>query len=340
MVDIMVVNANYASDLQPKQILIGIQELLATDLAATNQLILEQLDSDVVIIQKIAQHIISSGGKRLRPLLVLLTANYFGCQGPEHYELAATIEFVHTATLLHDDVVDASQLRRGKDTANQIWGNQISVLVGDFLYSRAFQLLTRRNNLNVMNALAKTTNLIAEGEISQLVNRHDPDVTEATYLEVIRRKTACLFSVAAEAGALLGGCNALTQKAFAEYGLHLGIAFQIIDDLLDYTSPKWHTGKNMGDDLAEGRATLPLIYTLQHCSAETAVKIRTSIRQGDISQLDFIIAAMNAVQAPEYTRHIAQKHANLALSALQPFTSNPYLEALRQLVGFVLLRNY
>lgn len=333
----------YVSDLiklTPKEILTRIQELLADDLAATDQLILAQLNSDVPIIQTIAQHIISSGGKRLRPLLVLLSANYFGCKSPEHHELAATIEFVHTATLLHDDVVDASQMRRGKDTSNQIWGNQVSVLVGDFLYSRAFQLLTRRNNVAVMKVLAQTTNLIAEGEISQLVNRYDPDITEAAYLEVIRRKTACLFSAAAEAGALLGHCDTATQQAMAEYGLHLGIAFQIIDDLLDYSSPKCDTGKNMGDDLAEGRATLPLIYTLQHCSAETAVNIRSGIRQGDINQLNYIIAAMNAAQAQDYARSVAQQHADRALSALASLPASPYRLAMEQLTAFVLHRNY
>lgn len=326
--------------LSPKEILTKIQTLLSEDLAATDQLILTQLNSDVAIIQTIAQHIIGSGGKRLRPLLVLLSANYFGCNSSEHHELAATIEFVHTATLLHDDVVDASQMRRGKDTANQIWGNQISVLVGDFLYSRAFQLLTRRNHNAVMKVLAQTTNLIAEGEISQLVNRYNPDITEAAYLEVIRRKTACLFSAAAEAGALLGQCDAAAQQAMAEYGLHLGIAFQIIDDLLDYSSPQCETGKNMGDDLTEGRATLPLIYTLQHCSAEIAEKIRNGIRQGDIEQLNYIIEAMNSVQALDYARAIAQKHADQALSALAPLPNNAYRQAMEQLTSFVLHRNY
>ena len=324
----------------PKQILAGIQVLLSADLSATNQLIIEQLASEVPIIQTIAKHIITSGGKRLRPLLVLLTANYFGCQGPEKHELAAIIEFVHTATLLHDDVVDDSQLRRGQDTANQIWGNQVSVLVGDFLYSRAFQLLTKRNNLPVMKMLAQTTNLIAEGEVSQLVNRYDPEITESTYLEVIRRKTACLFSAAAEAGAMLGQSNSSQQKAFSEYGLHLGIAFQIIDDLLDYTASKAEMGKNMGDDLAEGRATLPLIYALKHCEADAASKIRSSIRQGDAKQLDTIIQTMSSVGAQEYTYSIANRHAHLALEAIKSLPSNPYLQAMQQLITFVLERKY
>jgi octaprenyl-diphosphate synthase len=336
----MAANAPSPIALTPKEILTGIQDLLADDLSATNRLIMEQLQSEIPIIQNISQHIITSGGKRLRPLLVLLSANYLGCASDERHELAAIIEFVHTATLLHDDVVDASKLRRGQETANQIWGNQISVLVGDFLYSRAFQLLARRNHGPVMQVLARTTNLIAEGEVNQLVNRYNPDITENMYLEVIRRKTACLFSAAAETGALLGGGNSTTQHAMAEYGLHLGIAFQIIDDLLDYTSPKTDMGKNMGDDLAEGRATLPLIYTLQHCSEATAKQIRTGVSQGDLSLLEVVIAAMKATRAQQYTLSVAQKHANLALNALQNLPDNSYLDAMRQLVTFVLERNY
>lgn len=323
-----------------KQILTEIQELLADDLAATNRLIFEQLVSEVPIIETIAQRIVSSGGKRLRPLIVLLSAHCFNYQGSEHHELAAVIEFVHTATLLHDDVVDASKLRRGQDTANQIWGNQISVLVGDFLYSRAFQLLTRRNNLIIMKMLAQITNLIAEGEVTQLVNRHDPDISEAAYLEVIRRKTACLFSAAAEVGALLCQCNATTQRAMAAYGLHLGIAFQIIDDLLDYTSSKAEMGKNIGDDLSEGRATLPLIYTLQHCPPDVAVQIRIGIRQGDSTQLALILAAMDTVKAQEYTLSKAKEHAAFAMQAIHALPNNPYLRAMQQLITFVLDRTY
>ncbi len=323
----------------PKKILEEIQNLLAADLSATNKLIIEQLNSDVEMIKTIATRIIDSGGKRLRPVLVLLSANYFGCKGSSHYELAAIIEFIHTATLLHDDVVDASKLRRGQETANQIWGNQISVLVGDFLYSRAFQLLNRRNDPAVMHVLAQTTNLIAEGEVSQLLNRHNPNITEANYLEVVRRKTACLFSAAAETGALLSkACTPAAQHALATYGLHLGIAFQIIDDLLDYTSNEM--GKNKGDDLVEGRATLPLIYTLQHCSPLQAEQIRHSIRQGDASQFEEIIAIMTSVKAQEYTLTIAQKHAQLALDALNGFEDNALLQAMRDLVIFVLERHY
>jgi octaprenyl-diphosphate synthase len=322
-----------------KKILLEIQELLREDLAATNKLIIEQLNSDVEIIQTIAARIIDSGGKRLRPLLVLLCANYFRCENTSHHELAAIIEFIHTATLLHDDVVDASRQRRGQDTANQIWGNQISVLVGDFLYSRAFQLLNRRSNSAVMKVLAQTTNLIAEGEVSQLVNRNNPDISEAAYLEVIRRKTACLFSAAAETGALLGEtCTQESQQALAKYGLNLGMAFQIIDDLLDYSSNEM--GKNKGDDLSEGRATLPLIYTLQHCHPAQAEQIRHSIRQGDVSQLGDIIAVMDSVQAQQYALSVAQKYAESALIALSEWVETPHLQALHKLVSFVLDRDF
>ncbi|MBS0352227.1 MAG: polyprenyl synthetase family protein [Proteobacteria bacterium] len=328
------------TDLASKKVLEGIQNLVKDDLTATNKLILEQLDSDIDIIQKIANHIIQSGGKRLRPLLVLLSANYFGATAVAKHELATIIEFVHTATLLHDDVVDNSLLRRGQETANQIWGNQISVLVGDFLYSRAFQLLTRHNNPAVLKVLAQTTNLIAEGEISQLVNRHDPDITESTYLEVIRRKTACLFGAAAETGALLGQCTPQQRQAMFNYGLNLGIAFQIIDDLLDYTALKTETGKNRGDDLSEGRATLPLIYTLQHCSAVAADKIRKAVSEGDSSQLELVLDLMQSTQAEKYTFKVACTYAEQARSALSYLPNSPYQEALNQLILFIIERNY
>lgn len=326
--------------IESKQTLTDIQLLLADDLAATNRLISEQLTSNIAIIQTIAQHIIHSGGKRLRPFLVLLSAKCFGYQGEEHHELAAIIEFVHTATLLHDDVVDASKLRRGHDTANQIWGNQISVLVGDFLYSRAFQLLTRRNHIEVMKVLAQTTNAIAEGEVNQLIHRHDPNINESIYMEVIRSKTACLFSAATKIGAILGHATSEQQQAIADYGLHLGIAFQIIDDLLDYTADKTEMGKNIGDDLNEGRTTLPLIYTLKHCPPETAELIRQAIKNGDSAQLPTILAAMAHTQAQEYTLEVAQRHLNLALEALKDLPINKYRQAMTELLAFVLQRNY
>jgi octaprenyl-diphosphate synthase len=325
-----------------RQILSEIQTLLADDLEVTNQLITQQLVSDVPIIQTIAQHIIKSGGKRLRPLLVLLTAHYFGYQGSEHHELAAIIEFVHTATLLHDDVVDSSKLRRGQDTANQIWGNQVSVLVGDFLYSRAFQLLTQRSHIAVMKVLAHTTNAIAEGEVTQLVYRHDPTIDEKAYLEVIHRKTACLFSAAAQIGAILGNCSLEEQKILADYGLNLGMAFQIIDDLLDYTVNKSEMGKNKGDDLAEGRTTLPLIYAMKHADGKDTEVIRKAIQNGDLAQLDQIVHTLLTTQAQDYTISVATEHANKARAALNSLgaSNNLYFQALDNLIDFVLIRHY
>lgn len=336
----MVADIVYGLNPKSKQTLTDIQQLLADDLSATNRLILEQLASNVPIIQTISQHIIHSGGKRLRPLLVLLSAKYFAYQGLAHHELAAIIEFVHTATLLHDDVVDASTLRRGHETANQIWGNQVSVLVGDFLYSRAFQLLTRSNHPGVMKVLSQTTNAIAEGEVSQLIYRRDPNINEEIYMDIIRRKTACLFSAACEIGALIGNANPTQQQALADYGLHLGIAFQIIDDLLDYSSHQSDMGKNIGDDLAEGRATLPLIYALKHCEAETGALIRLAIENGDLSQLDKIMQAMNQTKAQEYAFGIASKHAELALKSLSTLPTNTFRHCMEELVEFAIQRNY
>lgn len=320
--------------------LTNIQQLLADDLQATNRLILQQLTSNVPVIQTIAQHIINSGGKRLRPLLVLLTTKYFRYQGNAQYELAAIIEFVHTATLLHDDVVDGSTLRRGRQTANQIWGNQVSVLVGDFLYSRAFQLLTRHHHIGIMKVLSQTTNAIAEGEVSQLLYRHDPDINEETYMDIIRRKTACLFSAACEIGALLGEATPEQQSAIANYGLHLGIAFQIIDDLLDYTAHHHQMGKNTGDDLAEGRATLPLIYTLKHCSPEEAELIRGAIKNNDLSQFDKILSVMNKVRAQDYVLGVANHHAGEALRSIAILNDDCYKRCMDELVDFAIQRNY
>src|SRR3990167_1984668 len=237
-----------------------IRRPIQTGIEAVNQLIIQSLHSDIELIHLIGERIIDSGGKRLRPLLVLLSAKAFGYEGSEHIRLAAVIEFVHTATLLHDDVVDASELRRGLKTANVVWGNEAGVLVGDFLYSRAFQMIASLNNTNVLEVLANATNLLAEGEVMQLINRNKATMDESSYMEVIRRKTAMLFSAAAEIGTIIANTNFSAQKAMAKFGLHLGNAFQIIDDLLDYTASPEIIGKNIGDDLAEGKLTLPLIY--------------------------------------------------------------------------------
>ncbi|PKM05992.1 MAG: octaprenyl-diphosphate synthase, partial [Gammaproteobacteria bacterium HGW-Gammaproteobacteria-5] len=250
------------------------QRLCAADMAAVNTLIRQQLASDVVLINQIGEHIIGAGGKRLRPMLVLLAAKALGYQGHEHVNLAAIIEFIHTATLLHDDVVDESDLRRGRKTANALWGNAASVLVGDFLYSRSFQMMVGLHRMAVMQVLADTTNAIAEGEVLQLLHVNNPDVDEAAYQRVIERKTAILFAAATRLGALLAGANTATQEAMADYGMHLGLAFQIADDVLDYTADAQALGKNLGDDLAEGKATLPVIHAIAHADAGSRARLR------------------------------------------------------------------
>ena len=309
------------------------------DLSNVDQLIIKELVSDVPLIQMVTEHIVKSGGKRLRPLLTILSARASGyAKGDEHLELAAIIEFVHTATLLHDDVVDESSMRRGKQTANDIWGNQASVLVGDFLYSRAFQILTRRSNTPIMQILANTTNALAEGEVLQLMNRNDPDITEQAYLDVITRKTAKLFESAAEIGAILG--DPTLTKAAATYGLNLGLAFQIVDDVLDYTSDKDALGKNVGDDLAEGKATLPLLYTLHNTTTEVAQQITKSIKDGGLDHINEILKAMHACKAIEYCHQRAEDFINTAKDALQNFPTSQYCDALFELADFALSRQY
>lgn len=313
---------------------------VAKDLEALDTLILSELHSDVPLIREITEHIVKSGGKRLRPLLVILFARACGhTDGNAHLELAAIIEFVHTATLLHDDVIDNSALRRGRKTANAIWGNQASVLIGDFLYSRAFQMLTRRAHVAIMQALANTTNAIAEGEVLQLMNCRNATVSAAQYFAVIEQKTATLFASAAEIGAMLTADNATANSA-AQYGLHLGFAFQIIDDLLDYAAVTTKTGKNIGDDLAEGKPTLPLIYTLQHCDAAMQTTIRNAIEQADTTALYDIVNAMQAVDAFAHCHAVAKSHLDQAASALAVLPASPYKTALLSLLPFVLNREF
>ncbi len=319
--------------------LANIKALVCEDLVAIDSLICEELVSDITLIQEVTRHIIKSGGKRLRPLLVVLCAKALGYAGKEHHELAVIIEFVHTATLLHDDVVDESGLRRGQQTANAIWGNQASVLVGDFLYSRAFQLLAKRSNVPVMKVLADTTNAIAEGEVQQLMNRHDPDISERQYLQVIYSKTAKLFESAAEIGAIVAG-NLTQQRALASYGLNLGLAFQIIDDLLDYTASSKEMGKNIGDDLAEGKITLPLIYTLKHTPPPIANTIKEAIKQGGLSQLNTILDAIHNSRAIDYCKNKALHHAQLAKTAIQHLSQNEFSNAMTELVEFVIDRHF
>ena len=317
-----------------------IRALVADDLAAVDRLIQERLSSDVALVGQLSTYIINSGGKRLRPLLVLLGAAACGYPGREHHTLAAVIEFIHTATLLHDDVVDDSNLRRGKETANAIWGNQASVLVGDFLYSRSFQMMVGVGDMEVMRLLADTTNAIAEGEVQQLLNCHDPDTTEARYLEVITAKTARLFEAAAQLGAILAGRPEGERDALARYGLHLGIAFQLVDDMMDYNSSAEVTGKNIGDDLAEGKPTLPLIHAIQNGSPEESALVRRAIEDGGLENITGVVAAIESTGAIAYTSRSAEREAELALEAMSALGPSTYRDALESLARFSVERSY
>jgi len=283
---------------------------------AVDQVIHQRLSSDVALINQLSHYIVNSGGKRLRPLLALLSAKVFGYQGNMHYLLAAIIEFIHTATLLHDDVVDESDMRRGNETANALFGNAASVLVGDFLYSRSFEMMVEMDDMRVMNILATTTNVIAEGEVMQLMNVHDADTTEEKYLEVIHCKTAKLFEAACQLGAIL--CNRSDEEiqAMAAYGRYLGTAFQLIDDVMDYTSSSEEMGKNVGDDLAEGKPTLPLIYAIQQGSQEQAELIKAAIEKGGYDRIDEVQAIIQHTGALQYTEKMAQQQAELAIAEL------------------------
>jgi octaprenyl-diphosphate synthase len=318
----------------------GVQALATIDMAAVDALIRARLASDVVLINQIAEHIIGGGGKRLRPILVLLAAQAMGYQGRHHVLLAAVVEFIHTATLLHDDVVDESDLRRGRKTANALWGNAASVLVGDFLYSRSFQMMVEADDMRVMRILADTTNRIAEGEVLQLLNIHNPDVDEAAYLRVIERKTAVLFSAATRLGGLLGGVPAAHEEALASYGLNLGFAFQIADDVLDYVSDAGTLGKNIGDDLAEGKATLPLIYALERAEPAQAASLRRAIETGGLDSLDNIVAAIRDSGALELARTRAQGFAHAAIAALSTLPQSAARDALHVLSDYALRRSH
>ena len=317
-----------------------IRRLVRADTRAVDRLILERLRSDVALINELGRYIINSGGKRLRPLLVLLAARACGYQGHSHIELAAVIEFIHTATLLHDDVVDASDLRRGNQTANAIWGNETAVLVGDFLYSRSFEMMVSVGSIRVMDILSHTTNIIAEGEVLQLLNCHDPDTSEDRYRDVIRYKTAKLFEASSRLGAVLGEQPPHIEQAMARYGMHLGTAFQLIDDALDYGSSGDDIGKNIGDDLAEGKPTLPLIHAMRHGNAEQVAAIRRAIENGGLEQIDTVLEAIESTQAIAYTAQSAQKEADLAIEALTELPAGPYKEALYGLAEFSVNRSY
>ncbi|RKZ48974.1 MAG: octaprenyl diphosphate synthase [Gammaproteobacteria bacterium] len=305
-----------------------------------DNLIQESLQSDVVLINQVGHHIVNSGGKRLRPALLLLIAQHFGYSGSQHINLAAIIEFIHTATLLHDDVVDASLLRRGQETANQRWGNEASVLVGDFLYSRAFQMMVDTNSMRVMDVLSEATNTIAEGEVQQLLNSHDPDTSEASYIDVIQSKTAKLFEAAGRLGAILSERDPDDEQAMARYGMHLGTAFQLIDDVLDYSTPNSALGKNIGDDLAEGKPTLPLLYAMWNSADADANVIREGILNGGLDNIEIIQKIIKQTGAIEYTAELAQKEAELAIESLQRFSSNEYLDAMINLAKFSVERQF
>jgi octaprenyl-diphosphate synthase len=305
---------------------------------AVDALIRERLHSDVVLIRQVAEYIIHSGGKRLRPALVLLSANALGYRGRGHYELAAVVEFIHTSTLLHDDVVDESDLRRGNKTANALFGNAASVLVGDFLYSRAFQMMVSLDTMRVMRVLAEATNVIAEGEVLQLLNCHDADVTVDGYLQVIRCKTAKLFEAAAQLGAILAETSPEIEQALADFGMHLGTAFQIIDDVLDYSGDEAETGKHLGDDLAEGKPTLPLIHVVQHGSPEQIALVRRAIENGGREDFSAVFTAIQSTQALDFTRKHARAEADMAIAALQPLPASIFKDALLELSDFAVAR--
>ena len=300
-------------------------------MAAVDQVIRTRLHSDVALVNQVGEYIISSGGKRLRPALVILSAQAFGYQGKLHYDLAAVVEFIHTATLLHDDVVDESELRRGRETANAMFGNAASVLVGDFLYSRAFQMMVEADDMRVMQTLADATNVIAEGEVLQLLNCNNADVDAANYLDVIHRKTAKLFEAAMRLGAILAKQNSTIEAAAACYGMHLGTAFQLVDDVLDYSGDAQEIGKNLGDDLAEGKPTLPLIYAMQHGTPQQAGVIRAAIEQGDINRFDEVLNIVQVTGALDYTRQQAQHEAELARAELTNLPDTQYKRSLLEL---------
>ncbi len=317
-----------------------VNALIASDMQRVNELIQDRLRSEVALINQLSLYIIKSGGKRLRPVLVLLASGACGYKGNNHYILAAIVEFIHTATLLHDDVVDASELRRGHDTANAIWGNEASVLVGDFLYSRAFQMMVDVKSMRVMEILADATNTIAEGEVMQLLNCNDADTTEERYLHVIRSKTAKLFEAASQLGAVINQRPCAEENALADYGMHLGTAFQLIDDVLDYNASPEETGKNIGDDLAEGKPTLPLIYAMRTGTAKQATLVRNAIETGGRDNIDAVMEAINSTGALAYTTELAQQETSRAIDKLSEIPSSEYKDALLTLADFAVDRSY
>lgn len=317
-----------------------LRTLTANDMQRVNQVITENLASNIALINQLGQHIIYSGGKRLRPILVLLSAKACGYQGDDDALLAAVVEFIHTATLLHDDVVDDSEMRRGQQTASNIWGNEAAVLVGDYLYSRAFQIMVRAQSMRIMDLLANATNTIAQGEVLQLLNINDPDTSEDKYHQVIYGKTACLFEAATQIGAILGNADSKVEQGLSEFGKHLGTAFQLVDDALDYTANSDDLGKNIGDDLAEGKPTLPLIYAMQHGSNDQNSLIRNAIKEGGLEQIDAITQAIIETGALDYTHQQARAEAKQAKSAIAPLADSQFKQALIFLADYAVERNY
>ena len=318
----------------------AIQQLAADDMAAVDALIRRRLSSDVVLVNQVAEHIIAAGGKRLRPMLLLLAARALGHRGADAHQLAAVVEFIHTATLLHDDVVDESDLRRGRKTANALFGNAASVLVGDFLYSRSFQLMVELERMPVMKILADTTNAIAEGEVLQLLHVRNPDTDEPAYLKVIERKTAVLFAAATRLGALLAGEGEDVQQRLHDYGMALGYAFQIADDVLDYSADEAALGKHLGDDLAEGKATLPLIHAIRHADDATRARLRAIVEAGEVEAMPEVLTAIEATGGIAYSRQRAVDYATAAERALEGLDENDAVAALRGLARYAVSRNH
>lgn len=319
----------------------NIQALAQQDMTAVNDLIFSKLHSDVALINQLGVYIVNGGGKRMRPLLTVLAAKAIGYQGSEHLQLAAIVEFIHTSTLLHDDVVDESNMRRGRETANAMFGNSASVLVGDFLYSRSFQMMSELSNLRIMDILSDATNIIAEGEVLQLMNCNDPDTTEDSYMKVIYCKTAKLFEAATRLAAVISKQDQATELAMLNYGKHLGTAFQLVDDIMDYTADAQEMGKNVGDDLAEGKPTLPLLYAMAHGNEQQKTMIRNAIEHGDgMENLDEILTAMKQTGALVYTQKKAEQEADKAINAIALLPESEYKQALISLAHIAANRSH
>ncbi len=323
-----------------KDLLDQATSLVSADLEKVDQLIRERLDSDIALIKTLSAYLIQSGGKRLRPLILLLCARACGYQGTGHINLAAIIEFIHTATLLHDDVVDSSSMRRGQKTANEVWGNEAAVLVGDFLYSRSFEMMVETDNMEVMRILARTTNAVAEGEVLQLMNAHSPETTEANYMQTILRKTARLFESSALLGGVIHNQQTAILEALRQYGMYLGLAFQLVDDIMDYDSNSHQIGKDIGDDLAEGRLTLPLIYTMRHANDTDRKLIQRVILQSDQKRVHDILNIVQASGSLDYVRQKAQEQSSHAADSLSVLPDSRYKNALIALARFSVNRSY